>query len=180
MITVISGSNRKGSECLTFAKKYTEILGKLTSAPIKLLAMEDIPHDYFFPEMYQKENQAASLAAIQDEYITPAKKFVFVVSEYNGSYPGAIKIFLDACSTRNRDLSFKKKKAALMGIASGRAGNLRGMDHLSDVLNHLGTIVLPNKLPVSRIFSLMDEQGNLTDEITLHAMREQAAELLVF
>jgi NAD(P)H-dependent FMN reductase len=180
MITVISGSNRKGSECLTFAKKYTEILENLTSTPIKLLAMEEIPHDYFFPEMYQKGNQAASLAALQDEYILPAKKFVYVVSEYNGSYPGAIKIFLDACSTRELDKSFKNKKAALVGVASGRAGNLRGMDHLGDVLNHLGTIVLPNKLPISRIFSLMDKDGEIIDETTLEVMRKQAAELLVF
>lgn len=180
MITIVSGSNRKGSECLTFAKKYKEILESLTSQPVKLLAMEDVEHDYFFPEMYIKGNQAHSLAAIQDEYITPAEKFVYVISEYNGSYPGAIKIFLDACSTRNRDLSFRNKKAALVGVASGRAGNLRGMDHLGDVLNHLGTIILPNKLPISQIFRLMDKSGEITDEITLDVMKKQAAELLKF
>lgn len=180
MITVISGSNRKGSECLTFATKYTEILKTLTDTPVKLLALEDIPHDYFFPEMYEKGKQADSLKAIQDEYIVPAEKFVYVISEYNGSFTGAIKVFLDACSTRDRNTSFKNKKAALVGIASGRAGNLRGMDHLSGVLNHLGTIILPNKLPISRIFELMDEDKNVVDDGTLEVMRKQALELLAF
>jgi NAD(P)H-dependent FMN reductase len=180
MITVISGSNRSGSECLTFATKYTEILKSLSDTPVKLLALENIPHDYFFPEMYQKGKQAESLKAIQDEYILPAQKFVYVVSEYNGSFTGAIKVFLDACSTRNRDLCFKGKKAALVGIASGRAGNLRGMDHLTGVLNHLGTIILPNKLPISSIFKLLDKQKNITDEDTIEIMRQQAVELLAF
>lgn len=180
MITVISGSNRRGSECLTFARQYQTILKHLSDVPVQLLAMESIPHDYFFPEMYQKGNQAPSLSAIQDEFIIPTQKMVYVISEYNGSYPGALKIFLDACSTRDRDSSFKHKKAALVGIASGRAGNLRGMDHLSDVLNHLGTVVLPNKLPISRIFSLMNEQGAITDVPTLEVMQAQAQEFLDF
>ncbi|GAB5550652.1 MAG: hypothetical protein Sapg2KO_02430 [Saprospiraceae bacterium] len=180
MITVISGTNRKGSECLTFAKKYVEILEGLTTTPVKLLALEDIPHDWYFPEMYQKGNQAPSLIKLQDEYILPAKKFVYVISEYNGGFPGAVKIFLDACSVREINPSFKGKKAALVGVATGRAGNLRGMDHLSGVLNHLGTIVMPNKLPISKIYALMDEQKNISDEGTIQVMTKQAAELLAF
>jgi NAD(P)H-dependent FMN reductase len=180
MITVISGTNRKGSECLTFAKKYVEILESLTSTTVKLLAMEDIPHDWYSPEMYEKDKQAPSLIALQDEYIVPATKFVYVISEYNGGFPGAVKIFLDACSVRQIKPSFKNKKAALVGVATGRAGNLRGMDHLAAVLNHLGTIVMPNKLPISKIYALMDGDRNITDKSTIELMTKQAEELLAF
>jgi NAD(P)H-dependent FMN reductase len=48
--------------------------------------------------------------------------------------PGSLKLFIDACSVREYKQNFKGKKAALVGIASGRAGNLRGMDHLTGVM----------------------------------------------
>ncbi|MCB9265300.1 MAG: NAD(P)H-dependent oxidoreductase [Lewinellaceae bacterium] len=178
MITVISGTNRKNSECLKFARLYFEMLKESTEEEVKLLALEHIPYDWFFPEMYTR--QAPSLKRLQDEYILPATKFVFVTPEYNGSFPGAVKLFIDACTVRKYTSNFKGKKAALVGIATGRAGNLRGMEHLTGVLNFLGTVVMPDKLPISRISDLKDGEGDVIDEETLEAMRIHALEFLEF
>ena len=94
MITVISGTNRKGSECLNFAKLYADLLQKHTEEKVKLLSLEQIPHDWFHEAMYSE--QSPSVAALQDEYVLPADKMVFVMPEYNGSYPGSVKLFIDA------------------------------------------------------------------------------------
>jgi len=142
------------------------------------LALEEEAHDWFHPQMYKKAGQSASVAALQDAYVLPSKKMVFVVPEYNGSFPGVIKLFLDACSVRAYDRSFKGKKAALLGISTGRAGNLRGMDHLADILNFLGMVTLPNKLPVSSIHNLVDTEGNITDAETREQIEAQAREFL--
>jgi chromate reductase len=155
MITVISGTNRKNSE-----------------------ALENIPHDWFHEDMYS--TPSASLIKLQDEYILPADKLVFFIPEYNGGFPGTIKLFIDACSVREYDRNFQGKKAALLGVASGRAGNLRGMDHLAGVLNYLGSITMPNKLPISQIKKLKDEEGAIADEETLQVMEEHAREFLAF
>lgn len=179
MITVISGSNRQDSECLQFAKRFYEMLSGQTDEKVKLLALESIPHDWFFPDMYKEGKQAKSLQKLQDEYMIPAKKFLIVTPEYNGSYPGALKLFLDACSVRAYSETFKWKKAALAGVASGRAGNLLGLDHLAAVLNHLGVVTLPNRLPISRINSLMKGQ-EIIDEGTLGAMEKHVEEFLQF
>ncbi|MCB0564089.1 MAG: NAD(P)H-dependent oxidoreductase [Phaeodactylibacter sp.] len=178
MITVISGTNRSNSECLKFATLYFEMLRESTEEEVRLLALEHLPYDWFHSEMYTR--QAESLTRIQDEYILPATKFVFVIPEYNGGFPGSVKLFIDACTVRKYTSNFKGKKAALVGIATGRAGNLRGMEHLTGVLNFLGTIVMPNKLPISRISELKDGKGEVIDEETLEAMRAQALELLAF
>jgi chromate reductase len=69
---------------------------------------------------------------------------------------------------------------ALLGVASGRAGNLRGMDHLTGILNYLGAIVMPDKLPISRIGELLDAEGQLNDELTLATMRLHAEEFVHF
>lgn len=179
MITVISGSNRQDSECLQFAKKFYEILTEKSEEEVKLLALETIPHDWFFSHMYHKDQQADSLKQIQDEYMIPASKFLIVTPEYNGSYPGALKLFLDACSVRAYSETFKWKRAALAGVASGRAGNLLGMDHLAAVLNHLGIVTMPNRLPISQINSLMKGE-KITDEATLSLMEQHVEQLLNF
>jgi len=178
MITVISGTNRKDSECLQFARKYVKVIREKTDEEVKLLALEEIPHDWFFPEMY--DDQASSLGQLQDTYMVAAEKFVFVTPEYNGSYPGSVKLFIDACSVREYKATFKNKKAALVGIATGRAGNLRGMEHLTGVLNHLGIIVLPNKLPISRIGQLMYDERMIIDAGTLNVISKHVDEFLAF
>jgi chromate reductase, NAD(P)H dehydrogenase (quinone) len=180
MITVISGTNRKNSEALDFARYYAETLKKLSPEEVKLLPLEEIPHDWFHPSMYDKNGQSPSLGAIQDEYMVPAGKFVFVVPEYNGSFPGVLKLFLDGCSVRAYNETFKGKKAALLGIATGRAGNLRGMDHLTGILHYFGVTVLPNKLPVSSIHKLKDSEGQISDPYTREVIENQAKEFLAF
>lgn len=180
MITVVSGTNRLGSEALHFANHYFNLLASNTNEPVKLLALEQVAHDWFHPDMYEKGSQTPSLAALQDEYMLPADKFVYVIPEYNGGFPGALKLFLDACSVREYKATFSGKKAALVGVATGRAGNLRGLDHLTGILHHVGTLVLPQVLPISSIEKLMDGEGNITDPGTLKAMEKQAAAFLAF
>lgn len=180
MITILSGTNRRESECLGFARKFQELLQSRTDEPVSLLALEDIPHDWFHPDMYTKGHQSPSLARLQDEYMLPAGKFLYITPEYNGSFPGVLKLFIDACSVREYKKTFKGKKAALVGIATGRAGNLRGMDHLTGILNHLGTIVLPNKLPISSIGKLTDGSGIIADDEAIGVMEDFVEEFLAF
>ena len=179
MITVISGTNRRESESLLFARQIAAFLEANTDETVKLLPLESIPHDWFHPEMYEKDQQSPSLRGLQDEYILPAQKFIFVVPEYNGSIPGALKLFLDACSIREYQTNFKNKKAALIGVATGRAGNLRGIDHLTAILHHMGTHIMPAYLPISRIGALTEE-GNILDEDTLKIMEQFAINFLAF
>jgi chromate reductase, NAD(P)H dehydrogenase (quinone) len=180
MITVISGTDRKKSESLNFAKKYVEIISNKTDEVVKLLALEDVAHDWWHTGMYEDNGQTLTLSQLQDEYMLPADKFIYITPEYNGSFPGVLKLFLDACSVRAYKATFKNKKAALVGVATGRAGNLRGMDHLTGILNHLGTIVMPNKLPISRINILQDENSNITDEAVIRSIEKHVDEFLAF
>ena len=160
MITIICGTNRPNSETSKFAKKYVNLC-QSKGADAKLLELEKIPHDWFFAEMYDAKTQAASIAKIQEDYFFLADKLLFVAPEYNGSFPGVLKLFLDAISIREYPRNFKNKKAALSGVASGRAGNLRGIDHLTGVLHHVGTTVMPQSLPLSSIATLYDENGEI-------------------
>ncbi|MEZ4986486.1 MAG: NAD(P)H-dependent oxidoreductase [Saprospiraceae bacterium] len=175
-ITVISGTNRSGSICKVYAQQYYHFLSQYPALDVQLLALEDISHDWFSPAMYAKGQMTPDLIAIQDQYILPAAHFVFITPEYNGSYPGILKLFIDAVSTRQYAANFKGKKAALMGVSSGRAGNLRGMTHLTGVLNYLGVTVMPEHLPVSKADTFIDSTGLITDEETLRVIAKHASD----
>jgi NAD(P)H-dependent FMN reductase len=180
MITVIAGTNRKGSETAHFAKHLFDVLKKESKEDVKFLDLQDIPHDWFHSAMYAADTQTVSLAKIQDDCILPAEKFIFVIPEYNGGFPGVVKMFIDACSVRNYADNFKGKKAAIVGVAAGRAGNLRGMEHLTGVLNYLGTTVMPNRLPISSIGGLLDKDKNVKDKETIKVLQEFSESVVKF
>lgn len=182
MITVISATNRKNSETLKIARHYFEIMGAKTDEEVLLLDLCDLPNDIINEDMYSGEGQSLALRAIQEQYMTPADKFVFVVPEYNGSIPGILKLFIDACSIYRMKETFKRgdKKALLVGVSSGRAGNLRGLMHLTGMLNYLNITVHPNQLPISKVDTLVDKQGKVIDADTLKVTEMHSIDFLKY
>ncbi len=165
MITIISATNRPESSTLKVAKYYQQLMEK-RGVKTQLFSLENVPVDIAFNEVFG--NRSEAFQQIINEYIIPVQKFVFVVPEYNGSFPGILKTFLDAI---HPDL-FRGKKAALLGVSSGRAGNLRGMEHLTGVLNYLGLFVHPNRLPVSSVLGLLDANANVKDANTIAVLEK--------
>ena len=61
-----------------------------------------------------------------------------MVPEYNGSFPGVLKAFIDGLDYQE---SLKHKKAALIGHSSETQGSALALSHLTDIFNYLGTHV---------------------------------------
>ncbi len=177
MITIISGTNRKESSTSIFAKHCYEYIKSVTEEKVCLIDLIDVSADIYNENMYSSDGQSEGSRILQDEKLIPSTKFLFIFPEYNGSYPGALKVFIDACSIRQLKETWSGKKAGLIGIASGRAGNLRGLDQFATVLNHLGTSTLPNKLPISQINSLI-EGGEVKNAGTIDVMSKLCDSLL--
>jgi NAD(P)H-dependent FMN reductase len=91
--------------------------------------------------------------------VSKVNKFVFVVPEYNGSFPGILKTFLDSMHPRE----WNNKDVCLVGVADGRAGNIRGLEHLTGILQYLKMHVYHDKLPISIVNKIMDDQGNFSE-----------------
>jgi NAD(P)H-dependent FMN reductase len=103
-------------------------------------------------------------------------KFVFVVPEYNGSFPGVLKAFIDGLDYPN---PFKNKKCALVGLSSGVQGGALALSHLTDILNYLGMHVLALKVRmpgIERIFS----EGVISDKLVLELLDMQVKDLMEF
>jgi chromate reductase, NAD(P)H dehydrogenase (quinone) len=173
MITVISCTNRPDSNTLKLASQYIQLLEKQGVKP-QLFSFEKLPANIAFEEVFNKRTE--NFQQILNEFIIPAQKFVFIVPEYNGSFPGILKVFLDAVHPDTN----RGKKTALIGVSSGRAGNLRGMEHLTGILNYLGMHVHPNKQPVSSVLTLLDDKGKIADPATLKALEKHAMDIVSY
>jgi len=178
MLTVICSTNRKDSRTHLFAKNCFDQLQEMAVENVNYINLEDIGAAVLHAGMYSPDGQDSALAKMQNEMMIPADKFLFIIPEYNGSYPGILKLFIDAISVREYAGTFKGKKAGMIGVSSGRAGSLRSMDHLTDVLNHVGTEVMPSKLPISQIEGLIKE--GVIDQATQGAIKAQIEALLKF
>jgi chromate reductase, NAD(P)H dehydrogenase (quinone) len=171
MVTVISGTNRKNNRTLIFAKRYSEILTS-KGVEVRLLSLEILNnislteiYDYYSPRIDQ----------IVQDYIRPAKAIVVLVPEYNAGIPGVLKLLIDAV----KPSEFVEKRIALVGISSGRSGNIRGIDQLTNIFHYIGADVLPYKLPLARIDELLSEnKEEIIDKSTIEALGIQAEKLI--
>ena len=165
MYTIISGTNRAGSHTEKVAQEYQ-----------KVLAAKGIDAQIFSLKGLNVLHRSPEIQKIEVDILIPTKKFIFIVPEYNGSYPGVLKSLIDNSDIRN---VWHFKKALLTGVATGRAGNLRGMDHLADVLHYLKMNVHYNKLPISVINTVLDEKGRLNKD-TLRVVNDQISDFIDF
>lgn len=168
MITIISGTNRAGSMTQKVSQVAADI-AKSNNIEFNVIDLSTLSNDFIHKDQYNPAEIPAWLKELQEKSIIDVNRFLFIAPEYNGSIPGYLKLFIDAISVHRLKECFTDKQAALIGVASGRAGNLRGLDHLASILQALGCNVVPGSLPISKIGSVFDE-NNKIDEGTKGAI----------
>jgi chromate reductase len=173
MITIISGTNRPNSNTLKVSRYYLKTLQQLDQE-VQLFSLESLPDTIITSDLYGK--RSAEFEPIQ-EMVANTDKFMFIIPEYNGSFPGVLKTFIDACEF---PASFYDKKAALTGISSGKYGNIRGIDHFSGVCGYLHLNVLPLRLHIPAIKYELNEEGDFFKEDTLKFTNDQISKLVRF
>lgn len=154
-IAVISTTNRPGNLSLAIAQHYQGLL-QARGETVELWNLQDMPLDAGFANGMGERSPA--FQPFQDK-LSETPHLVFIVPEYNGSIPGILKVYIDATDYPG---SFDRKKAALVGIASGREGNVRGLVHLRDILTFLDAEVLAEEVYISRVHRKLQE-GRLID-----------------
>lgn len=173
MITIISTTNRPDSYTLRIANAYSELLNS-KGIETKVLSFDQVLANIIENNSFDGVDN--DFEKLVQEYIIPSDKLVVVSPEYNGSFPGIFKFFIDATEPK----FFRGKKVALVGVASGRAGNLRGMDHLTDIFHHMGSEVYSRKIPISRVHQVAYEDEILRDVPTIEALEKQIEGFLKF
>ena len=174
MTTIIASTNRPESYTLKVAEYYQKGL-KDFGVEAEILSLANLPEKIIHPAMYENQ-KIESWQPIQN-LISATQKFIFIIPEYNGSFPGILKAFIDACEF---PASFRWKKAALVGISTGKYGNIRGIDHFTGICHYMNLDVMSLKLHIPKVHQEFDENQHLYKEDTLKFTKQQIEKFVNF
>jgi len=166
MYSVVIGTNRENSNSLKVGKHYVAELKKM-----------GISAELFTLEGLEMDNTSQGFKDFEANVLIPTQKFIFILPEYNGSYPGVFKHMIDISDIKK---CWPHKKALLTGVATGKGGNIRGMEHITGALNYLKVFVHPNRLPISQVDLLLNDREEIADEKTREAVQTQLKEFINF
>lgn len=173
MITIISGTNRPNSLSIQIAEIYKNIL-KDKGIESKIIDLQELPTNFIQTALYGNSGKDEQFNGFR-EVMHRSEKMVFIVAEYNGSFPGVLKAFIDGLIYPT---TFKDKKAALVGLSSGVQGGGLALSHLTDIFNYCGMNVLALKPKLSRIEENLTE--NKLSDLYHSLLEEQVDKLLRF
>lgn len=173
-VTIVCGTNRKDAVTLLVTTKYQEIMTSL-GVETNVINLADLPEDFAFSALYDNYGKNLKFNPYVDMMLA-TKKFVFIVPEYNGSFPGALKTFIDGLEYPN---TFRNKKGALVGIASSGQGASLALSHLTDIFNFCGMHILAYKPRLEKIEANI-ENGEITNPRYVGMLEKQVKMLMEF
>ena len=156
MITVISGTNRPQSNTRKVAGLVLEALAE-NREPAQLVDLAELPDDLFASSSYAVKPDGF---APHQEAILSTDGILTVVPEYNGSFPGVLKYFIDMLRFPD---SFYEKPAAFIGISAGPWGAVRAVEHLEMVFQYRHAHLFGRRCFIPGIGQALGEAGRLTD-----------------
>jgi chromate reductase len=171
MITIVVGTNRKNS----VSRKVADYYQGLLKDESQIVDLADVPGDFIGTALYENNGKNEDFNAMREK-VQSSDKLVFVVPEYNGSFPGVLKAFIDGLKYPE---GVRNKKAALIGVSSGVQGGVFAMSHLTDIFNYLGMHVLalkPKLAAIEKNFNGLEVTNDLYNQL----LRQQADMLLDF
>jgi chromate reductase len=173
-IIIIVGTNRKDSMSRHIADHYHLILQQL-GKPSDILDLSGLPPDFMTTALYENTGKNPEFNRYK-EVVERAKKMVFIVPEYNNSYPGVLKAFIDGMSYPS---GLSNKKVALVGLSANHQGGALALSHLNDIFSYLGTNTLALRVKLAQIRNYWKE-GALHNELYNMLLQQQAQQLIDF
>jgi NAD(P)H-dependent FMN reductase len=155
-ILIVSGTNRPGSNAARVAAILQSNYEKLGVASA-VLSLVELPKEVFDGSAYA--NKPPGMVAIQDR-VLDALGLHLVVPEYNGSFPGVLKYFIDMLKFPE---SFMDKPIAFVGEAAGVWGGLRAVEQLQMIFGYRNAYMLPDRVFIPGVATKFDAEGKLTD-----------------
>lgn len=109
--------------------------------------------------------------------VSKATGVILATPEYNGSYSSIIKLLIENLGYPSL---LAGKPVGLIGVASGRIGAIKALEHLTSVCIHNGAIVLPGPASVAEVHKVFDEEGRCLDQKVEERLRSVANNLISY
>jgi NAD(P)H-dependent FMN reductase len=155
------------------AKKVQSLYSELGDSA-EIIDLRDLGLGELDGSQYGKDKPAALQKACDD--LLQCQSMTFVVPEYNGSFPGALKYFIDQWPYPD---TFEFRPACFIGLG-GRFGGLRPVEHLQQVMGYRNAFLYPKRVFLHNVWSLIDKQGQFLEEDSVNRLKAQAEGFLKF
>lgn len=165
MICIISGTNRPSSRSLEVSK-IVKGLFEAQGAECEILDLRVLDFSKLDGSQYS-EGKPTSIQSAVDK-VNSADGIYVVCPEYNGSYPGILKYFIDHWSY---PMSFEARPVAFAGLG-GKFGGLRPVEHLQGVFGYRNSYIFPERVFLSNIWSILKD-GVILDETMAELLKKQ-------
>lgn len=156
LIHIISATDRPGSNAYKVSKYVDTHLS--VKAKTKIISLRDFPLADVAGGKYGKAPD--SVKEFNKEFLK-ADGFLFVIPEYNGGFPGILKLFYDYLPFPQ---AFDKKPVSLIGEAAGAFGALRPVEQFEQLLKYRKAYIYPERMFIQRVNDSFDAEKGLKDE----------------
>src|SRR5688572_4794252 len=172
-VLIVSGTNRPGSNALRVAR-VLERHYRDQGAATEILSLTDLPREVFDGSAYA--SKPPGMVEIQRRVLASRGLHV-VTPEYNGSFPGVLKYFIDMLKFPE---SFDRRPVAYVGEAAGVWGALRSVEQLQMIFGYRNAFSFPERVFIPGVAKVFDADGNLTDAALDERLKKQVAGFLEF
>jgi NAD(P)H-dependent FMN reductase len=172
-ILIISGTNRPGANALRIARIIQSHYAN-AQAKTELLSLSEMTPEIFDPNSYA--TKPAKMVELQNRVLN-ASGLHIISPEYNGSFPGVLKYFIDMLKFPE---SFEAKPVAFVGEAAGIWGGLRAVEQLQHIFGYRNAHIFPDRVFIPGIGQKLDQAGMLTDAAINDRLAKQAAGFKAF
>ena len=173
MITIVSGTNRPGSNTRKVTA-HVEAVYKSLGVKAQLLDLATLPPEIFSPTSYAEK--PSGFARFVDQ-VLGADGLVVVTPEYNGGVPGILKYFIDMLPFPE---SFDHRPACFIGLSAGTWGALRPVEQLQAIFAYRNAYVYPVRVFIPGIGQLLDGLGRFNNPDLEKRLEHQASGFVGF
>ena len=157
MITIISGTNRPNSYTRKIAALVEGALAEV-GEEVSLIDLTLLPSEILANTSYSSKPE--SFEVFQKAVLEP-DGLLTVVPEYNGSFPGILKYFIDMLRF---PASLRGMPAGFVGLSSGRWGGVRAVEQLEMVFQHRHAHLFGHRCFIPHVKRVLDQSGRITDQ----------------
>ena len=168
-IIVLAGTNRPGARTRKLAGHVVELLAplaKTVAESVDLLDLGALGQDIYSPSSYKDKPEWFGR---YQRAVLEASGMVVLTPEYNGSFPGVLKYFIDMLQFPE---SLRLMPVAFIGLAAGSFGALRSVEQLELIFNYRSAHIYGERLFIPGISNVLLENGALSGEYEERLVRQ--------
>lgn len=164
-IHILSSTDRPGSNALKVSKYVKEYMDD--KADVELFSLKDFPFEEVVGGKYGKDIE--NVKKYNDKFLD-TDGFLFVVPEYNGGFPGVLKLFIDYLPFPE---AMYMKPVSFIGEAAGSFGALRPVEHIQQILAYRKALIYTERMFIQGVNKNFDPENGLKSDLLQGLLEDQ-------